>query len=194
MTLPIGSKWTERRNSTSIWKLSDISFRSALEYMVKTLMNFLDEVIVSSSKNLVLLGKSNQSPMLLLIRCKNLGKLLLLSSTEVYLERQPVLTSFINNRGHKKQEKMYYPRLTKVIIHYFLTKDKTVSRRNKIGMHTSRDDHLINILRFVPANEVSQIYGARLPESMTSPEMRETKAYKTYLGYATGVTPPKKAK
>ncbi|GKE59095.1 hypothetical protein Tco_1498280, partial [Tanacetum coccineum] len=26
------------------------------------------------------------------------------------------------------------------------------------------------------------------------PEMRETKAYKTYLGYATGVTPPKKAR
>ncbi|GJW64741.1 hypothetical protein Tco_0116625 [Tanacetum coccineum] len=25
------------------------------------------------------------------------------------------------------------------------------------------------------------------------PEMKETKAYKTYLGYATGVTPPKKA-
>ncbi|GJZ89734.1 hypothetical protein Tco_0661516, partial [Tanacetum coccineum] len=29
---------------------------------------------------------------------------------------------------------------------------------------------------------------------MTSPEMRETKDYKTYLGYATGVTPPKKAR
>ncbi|GJX46793.1 hypothetical protein Tco_0271983 [Tanacetum coccineum] len=29
---------------------------------------------------------------------------------------------------------------------------------------------------------------------MTSPEMRETKAYKTYLGYATGVTPLKKAR
>ncbi|GJW60144.1 integrase, catalytic region, zinc finger, CCHC-type containing protein [Tanacetum coccineum] len=100
----------------------------------------------------------------------------------------------IDNRGHKKQEKMYYPRFTKVIIHYFLTKDKTVSRRNKIGMHTSRDDYLINTLRFVSANEVSQIYGARLPESMTSPEMRETKAYKTYLGYATGVTPHKKAR
>ncbi|GJU96411.1 hypothetical protein Tco_1321167 [Tanacetum coccineum] len=28
----------------------------------------------------------------------------------------------------------------------------------------------------------------------TSPEMREIKAYKTYLGYATGVTPPKKAR
>ncbi|GJS32297.1 hypothetical protein Tco_0530679 [Tanacetum coccineum] len=61
-------------------------------------------------------------------------------------------------------------------------------------MHTSRDHYLINTLKFVSANEESQIYGARLPESMTSPEMRETKAYKTYLGYATGVTPPKKAR
>ncbi|GJY63453.1 hypothetical protein Tco_0464913, partial [Tanacetum coccineum] len=81
---------------------------------------------------------------------------------------------------------MYYLRFTKVIIHYYLTKDKTVSRRNKIGIHTSRGDYLINTL--------SQIYRARLPESMTSPEMRETKAYKTYLGFATGVTPPKKAR
>ncbi|GJR84192.1 retrovirus-related pol polyprotein from transposon TNT 1-94 [Tanacetum coccineum] len=30
-----------------------------------------------------------------------------------------------------------------------------------------------------------------LPESLTSPEMKETKAYKTYLGFATGATPPK---
>ncbi|GKC48789.1 hypothetical protein Tco_1071534 [Tanacetum coccineum] len=99
----------------------------------------------------------------------------------------------IANRGYKKQEKMYYPRFTKVIIHYFLTKDKTISKRNKIGMHTSRDDYLINTLIFISANEESQIYRARLPESMTSPEMRET-AYKTYLGYAIGVTPPKKAR
>ncbi|GJT84238.1 hypothetical protein Tco_1058580 [Tanacetum coccineum] len=89
---------------------------------------------------------------------------------------------------------MYCPRFTKVIIHYFLSKDKTVSKRNKIGMHTSRDDYLINTLRFVFANEESQIYGARLPKSMTSPDMRETKAYKTYLGYATRVTPPKMAR
>ncbi|GJU76126.1 hypothetical protein Tco_1273196 [Tanacetum coccineum] len=73
-------------------------------------------------------------------------------------------------------------------------RDKTISMRNKIGMHTSRDDYLNNTLKFVSANEESQIYRARLPESMTSPEMRETKAYKTYLGYATGVTPLKKAR
>ncbi|GKF03888.1 hypothetical protein Tco_0034556, partial [Tanacetum coccineum] len=42
--------------------------------------------------------------------------------------------------------------------------------------------------------ESTQIYGAMLPESLTSPEMKETKAYKTYLGFATGATPPKKAR
>ncbi|GJT54150.1 hypothetical protein Tco_0989204 [Tanacetum coccineum] len=85
-------------------------------------------------------------------------------------------------------------RFTKVILHHFLTKDKTISKRNKIGMHTSRDNYLIKTLRFVSAKEESQIYRARLPKFMTSPEMRETKAYKTYLGYATTVTPPKKAR
>ncbi|GKB89849.1 hypothetical protein Tco_0962121 [Tanacetum coccineum] len=75
------------------------------------------------------------------------------------------------------------------IIHYFLTQDKTVS-----WTHTSKDDYLINTLRFVSAKEATQIYGAILPESLTSPEMKETKAYKTYLGFATGATPPKKAR
>ncbi|GJV53259.1 hypothetical protein Tco_1449000, partial [Tanacetum coccineum] len=89
---------------------------------------------------------------------------------------------------------MYYPRFTKVIIHHFLTQDKTDSWRNKIGMHTSKEDYLINTLRFVSAKEATQIYGAILPESLTSHEMKETKAYKTYLGFATEATPPKKAR
>ncbi|GJU92952.1 hypothetical protein Tco_1317708 [Tanacetum coccineum] len=61
-------------------------------------------------------------------------------------------------------------------------------------MHTSKDDYLINTLRFVSAKEESKIYGAKLPKSIKNHEMRETKAYKTYLGYATGATPPKKAR
>ncbi|GKD61264.1 hypothetical protein Tco_1298773 [Tanacetum coccineum] len=60
----------------------------------------------------------------------------------------------IDNKAYKKQEKM---------------------------MHTSKDDYLINTLRFVSAREETQIYGVILPESLTSPEMKETKAYKTYL-------------
>nr|GFA57830.1 hypothetical protein [Tanacetum cinerariifolium] len=61
-------------------------------------------------------------------------------------------------------------------------------------MHTSKNDYLINTLRFVSAKEATQIYGAILPESFTSPEMKETNAYKTYLGFATGATPPKKVR
>ncbi|GJV87588.1 hypothetical protein Tco_1531526 [Tanacetum coccineum] len=38
------------------------------------------------------------------------------------------------------------------------------------------------------------IYGAILPECLTSPEMKEGKAYKTYIGYATGGVPPKVAR
>ncbi|GJV91828.1 hypothetical protein Tco_1539641 [Tanacetum coccineum] len=89
---------------------------------------------------------------------------------------------------------MYYPRFIKVIIHYFLIKDKTLSWRNRIGMHTSKDDYLINTLRFVSRKEASQIYGVVLPECLTSPEMKETKAYKTYLSHATGAVPPKIAR
>ncbi|GKB80890.1 hypothetical protein Tco_0947785 [Tanacetum coccineum] len=89
---------------------------------------------------------------------------------------------------------MYYPRFTKVIIHYFLIQEKSLSWRNRIGMHTSKDDYLINTLRFVSRREASQKYGAVLPKCLTSPEMKESKAYKTYISYATGVVPPKVAR
>nr|GEW10831.1 hypothetical protein [Tanacetum cinerariifolium] len=61
-------------------------------------------------------------------------------------------------------------------------------------MHTSKDNYLINTLRFVSIKEATQIYGALLPESLTSPKMKETKAYKTYLGFAAGATPAKIAR
>ncbi|GJX20225.1 hypothetical protein Tco_0222902 [Tanacetum coccineum] len=61
-------------------------------------------------------------------------------------------------------------------------------------MHTSKDDYLINTLRFVSRKEASQKYEAVLPECLTSPAMKESKAYKTYLGFATGAVPPKAAR
>ncbi|GJY30280.1 hypothetical protein Tco_0413775 [Tanacetum coccineum] len=100
----------------------------------------------------------------------------------------------IDNKVYKKQENMYYPRFTKVIIQYFLIQEKSLSWRNRIGMHTSKDVYLIDTLRFFSRREASQIYGAVLPECLTSPEMKESKAYKTYLGYATGEVPPKVAR
>ncbi|GKE17686.1 hypothetical protein Tco_1425263 [Tanacetum coccineum] len=42
-----------------------------------------------------------------------------------------------NNKDTKKQEKMYYPRFTKAVIHHFITKDKTISMRNRLFMYTA---------------------------------------------------------
>ncbi|GJZ66288.1 hypothetical protein Tco_0622984 [Tanacetum coccineum] len=42
-------------------------------------------------------------------------------------------------------------------------------------MHTSKDDNMINTLRFVSLKESTHIYGATLPECLTSPEMKERK-------------------
>ncbi|GJW37071.1 hypothetical protein Tco_0059991 [Tanacetum coccineum] len=63
-----------------------------------------------------------------------------------------------------------------------------------IGIQTSKDDYLINTLRFVSRKEASRKYGVVLPECLISLEMKESKAYKTYLSYAIGALPPKVAR
>nr|GEV78012.1 hypothetical protein [Tanacetum cinerariifolium] len=100
----------------------------------------------------------------------------------------------IENKDTKKQEKMYYPRFTKAIIHHFITKDKSISMRNKIFMPTAEDDSILGPMRFVSKANDYQVYEVPLPEVMTSQKMRDSPAYKTYLAFATGAASPKKAR
>nr|GEW60121.1 hypothetical protein [Tanacetum cinerariifolium] len=88
----------------------------------------------------------------------------------------------IDNRDFKKQEKMYYPRFTKAIIHHFLSKDKSISLRNKIFMHT----YTLGNLRFVSKDKDTQVYGA-----LINLKIRESSAYHTYFAFATGEATPK---
>ncbi|GKC42465.1 hypothetical protein Tco_1060187 [Tanacetum coccineum] len=77
-------------------------------------------------------------------------------------------------------------------------------RKLKVGQEETIQTYLGSLQRylsdlpkstgFVSAKESTQIYGAILPECLTSPAMKESKAYKTYLGYATGAVPPKIAR
>ncbi|GKB56415.1 hypothetical protein Tco_0912601, partial [Tanacetum coccineum] len=97
----------------------------------------------------------------------------------------------IENRDQKKQEKMYYPRFTKAIIHHFITKDKSISMRNRMFMHTTQDDSILGPMRFVSKSEDFQVYRALLPNRMTNQQMRESDAYKNYLTYATCEASPK---
>nr|GEV14636.1 retrovirus-related Pol polyprotein from transposon TNT 1-94 [Tanacetum cinerariifolium] len=50
-----------------------------------------------------------------------------------------------NNRENSsaRKEHMPYPRFTKVITDHFISKDNTISMRNKIYLHTVRDDSLL---------------------------------------------------
>ncbi|GKC56138.1 hypothetical protein Tco_1083736 [Tanacetum coccineum] len=75
----------------------------------------------------------------------------------------------------------------------------TIINRSLSGKTTGLDKLRLSTTQilwgmYYKKNEESQIYEARFPKSMTSPVMWESKAYKTYLVYATGATHPKKAR
>ncbi|GJU86544.1 hypothetical protein Tco_1294090 [Tanacetum coccineum] len=95
----------------------------------------------------------------------------------------------INNIDSKKQDKMFYPRFTKIIIHHFLTKDKSISWRNKMFMHTARDDSVLGTIRFVSKHENTQVYGAIVPKAMTNQSLLDFVAYNTYHAIASGAEP-----
>ncbi|GJU73992.1 hypothetical protein Tco_1265397 [Tanacetum coccineum] len=92
----------------------------------------------------------------------------------------------VENKDAKKTNKMLYPRFIKVIIDYFMTKDQSISRRNKMFWYTARDDTLFTSMRCVSIQEKTQVYGVILPqhltnqkdESDTSPKKKTTPASK----------------
>ncbi|GJV44427.1 hypothetical protein Tco_1428963 [Tanacetum coccineum] len=67
-----------------------------------------------------------------------------------------------------RKEHMPYPRFTKVIINHFISKDKAISMRNMINLHTIHDDSLLDI--------------------------KDSQAYKTYYDFATRKVPLRKAR
>ncbi|GJX31012.1 hypothetical protein Tco_0240867 [Tanacetum coccineum] len=100
----------------------------------------------------------------------------------------------IDNMESKKHDNMFYPRFTKIIIHHFLTKDKSILMRNKMFMHTARDDSLLGTMRFVSRHVDTQVYGALLPKAMKNQALLDSEAYKTYYAIALGAKPPQSRK
>ncbi|GKD97160.1 hypothetical protein Tco_1381057 [Tanacetum coccineum] len=86
---------------------------------------------------------------------------------------------------------MSYPRFTKIIIDYFMSKDQSISRRNKMFWHTARDDTMITAMRCISRHEETQVYGTILLKELTNQAMLESKAYKTYYAFASGEKTPK---
>ncbi|GJX77450.1 hypothetical protein Tco_0324261 [Tanacetum coccineum] len=86
---------------------------------------------------------------------------------------------------------MSYPRFTKIIIDYFMSKDQSISKRNNMFWHTTRDDTMLTAIRCISRHEDIQIYGTILPKDLTNQAMLESKAYKTYYAFASGEKTPK---
>ncbi|GJV37284.1 hypothetical protein Tco_1409761 [Tanacetum coccineum] len=102
----------------------------------------------------------------------------------------------VENKDSKKNNDMFYLRFTKVIVDYFMAKDPSISRRNKMFWHTARDDSMFTTIRVISKHQDTQIYGANLPHQLTNQAMLESEAYKTYHAYANGekTLKPKKKK
>nr|GEW84862.1 hypothetical protein [Tanacetum cinerariifolium] len=66
-----------------------------------------------------------------------------------------------DNREISSARKEYTPylRFTKVIIDHFISKDNTISMRNRINLHTVHVDTLLGTLKFASKIEYCQIYG-----------------------------------
>ncbi|GJR25345.1 hypothetical protein Tco_1101577 [Tanacetum coccineum] len=97
----------------------------------------------------------------------------------------------VENKNSKKNNDMYYPRFTKVIVDYFMEKDLLIPRRNKMFWHTVRDDPMFTTIRVIFKHQDTQIYNVILPQHLTNQAMLESEAYKTYQDYATGEKIPK---
>nr|GEU99920.1 hypothetical protein [Tanacetum cinerariifolium] len=96
----------------------------------------------------------------------------------------------IDNKDAKKSDKMYYPRFTKAIIHHYLSKNPSILMRNKMCMHTAKDDTILAGMKFVSKHEAIQVYGTLMPIEMTSHAMLSSQSFQTYYAIATGVAPP----
>nr|GEW81684.1 hypothetical protein [Tanacetum cinerariifolium] len=75
----------------------------------------------------------------------------------------------VEYKDAKKSNEMYYPRFTKVIVNFLMTKDPSIPRRNKN----------------------TQQFGAILPVELTNEDIRNSTAYKEYYAIALGAEPPK---
>nr|GEY92199.1 hypothetical protein [Tanacetum cinerariifolium] len=97
----------------------------------------------------------------------------------------------VEHKNQKKSNEMYYPRFTKVIIDYFMTRKPSIPRRNRVNWHYIRDDVLFTTIKVVSRHQTTQQYGVILPIELTNDDIRNNKAYKEYYACATGEAEPK---
>nr|GFB28128.1 hypothetical protein [Tanacetum cinerariifolium] len=97
----------------------------------------------------------------------------------------------VEHKNQKRSNEMYYPRFTKVIIDYFMTRKPSIPRRNRINWHYIRDDVLFSTINVVSRHQTTQQYDAILPIELITDDIKNSKAYKEYYACATEEAAPK---
>ncbi|GJX12977.1 hypothetical protein Tco_0204735 [Tanacetum coccineum] len=100
----------------------------------------------------------------------------------------------IDNRLSKvrRRDIMPYPRFTNVIIHYFMSKHKSISMRQGSLYNTDDNDGVLDRLKFNNKGDIYQVYGKSIPDTLITDEIKNSEAYKTFIGISTGLIPLKK--
>nr|GEV35711.1 hypothetical protein [Tanacetum cinerariifolium] len=89
----------------------------------------------------------------------------------------------LEHKNQKKSNKMYYPRFTKVIIDYFMTRKPSIPRRNRVNWHYVRDDVLFSTIKVAYKEYDACAIGEAAPKPKAS-------ARKKKGGSASSTTPP----
>nr|GEV73347.1 hypothetical protein [Tanacetum cinerariifolium] len=97
----------------------------------------------------------------------------------------------VEHKDAKKINEMYYPRFTKVIINFFMTKDPSIPSRNKVNWYNVRDDQMFTMIKLISRHQNTQQFGAMLPAKLTNENIRNSATYKEYYAIASGAAPPK---
>ncbi|GJU04838.1 hypothetical protein Tco_1121268 [Tanacetum coccineum] len=74
----------------------------------------------------------------------------------------------VENKNTKKVNVMYYPRFTKLIVNFFMSKDPSIPQRNKINWHYARDDPVFTTINVISRHEDTQLYGEVPPKIKAS--------------------------
>nr|GEX94663.1 hypothetical protein [Tanacetum cinerariifolium] len=74
----------------------------------------------------------------------------------------------VKHKDAKKSNEMYYPRFTKVIINFFMTKDPSIPRRNKVNWYYVGDDQMFTTIKLVSRHQNTSQLGAAPPKTKAS--------------------------
>nr|GEV01783.1 hypothetical protein [Tanacetum cinerariifolium] len=119
-----------------------------------------------------------------------------LQSTCIKLPSEDDLLSFIKELGYSGNCEMLFTIRTNQMHYPWRTFDAVINKCTSgktTGLDMLREfEKTLCTLKFISKTEDYQKYRALIPDGMINQDIKDSKAYKTYLDYATGKVPPKK--